>query len=178
MASAKGGQRDAVANFPHDPRPVTTPSRSPASIRRPSDPVVDAYPKVLKPPTVTVPELKRTGVGTTATRHPGEWDQARPKHPFTTNCRSAPLRSRERDPPTSRPQGPAPSLDLPRRAVSPRSALLPLVHDRRRPPRRFCCRVSLRLPPKRCALYAPTGPSPRFVPMPPSRGVSGPWGAD
>ena len=83
MASAKGGQRDAVANFPHDPRPVTTPSRSPASIRRPSDPVVDAYPKVLKPPTVTVPELKRTGVGTTATRHPGEWDQARPKDPFT-----------------------------------------------------------------------------------------------
>jgi len=48
-----------------------------------SDPVVDAYPKVLKPPTMTVPELKRTGVGTTATRHPGEWDQARPKHPFT-----------------------------------------------------------------------------------------------
>jgi hypothetical protein len=32
---------------------------------------------------MTVPELKRTGVGTTATRHPGEWDQARPKHPFT-----------------------------------------------------------------------------------------------
>jgi len=126
MASAKGGQRDAVANFPHDPRPVTTPSRSPASIRRPSDPVVDAYPKVLKPPTVTVPELKRTGVGTTATRHPGEWDQARPKHPFTYQLQVGIVAIPERDPSTSRPQGPAPSLDLPRRAVSPRSALLPL----------------------------------------------------
>ena len=76
------GQRDAVANFRTTPgrlRPLAQPSvYSPTS-----DPVVDAYPKVLKPPTVAVPELKRTGVGTTATRHPGEWDQARPKHPFT-----------------------------------------------------------------------------------------------
>ena len=143
-----------------------------------SDPVVDAYPKVLKPPTMTVPELKRAGVGTTATRHPGEWDQARPKDPFTYQLQVGTVAIPGERPSTSRPQGPAPSLDLPRRAVSPRSALLPLVHDRRRPPRRFCCRVSLRLPPKRCALCAPTGPSPRFVPMPPSRGVSGPWGAD
>ena len=59
------------------------PLAQPSVYSRTSDPVVDAYPKVLKPPTVTVPELKRTGVGTTATRHPGEWDQARPKHPFT-----------------------------------------------------------------------------------------------
>ena len=82
MASAKGDQRDAVANFRTTPgrlRPLAQPSvYSPTS-----DPVVDAYPKVLKPPTMTVPELKRAGVGTTATRHPGEWDQARPKDPFT-----------------------------------------------------------------------------------------------
>lgn len=48
-----------------------------------SDPVVDALPKVLKAPTVSVPEFQGSGVGNTATCHPGEWDQARPKDPFT-----------------------------------------------------------------------------------------------
>jgi hypothetical protein len=48
-----------------------------------SDPVVDALPKVLRAPTVTVPEFQGSGVGNTATCHPGEWDQARPKDPFT-----------------------------------------------------------------------------------------------
>jgi len=98
MASAKGGQRDAVANFPHDPRPVTTPSRSPASIRRPATPSLtrirrcsnhrqwrsrssSALASEPRPPATPASGTRRVR----SIRSP-------------TNCRSAPLRSRERDP--------------------------------------------------------------------------------
>jgi hypothetical protein len=48
-----------------------------------TDPVVDAPPRPLYPPTITWPELEGRDVGTMATCQPGTWDQARPKNPFT-----------------------------------------------------------------------------------------------
>jgi len=80
LTPAQKGQSVACLVTPYT---ATGSALQPSVFSPTSDPVVDAPPRVLTPPTITRPRGFGGAIGIMVTCNPGTWDQARPKDPFT-----------------------------------------------------------------------------------------------